>query len=364
MKLSLTFLALAHAVATVQAGLDTDWNITFSKVDQSGSVYTFTYDSIDTARTLDNMKSSVMNYDCDETSTFASNVHGNPFDVGVDYVVDAMDMTLADGTAQVIVSMDMEKAVAEGSGSLWTAGDNGGGTLKYCVRSGLFAGDNEVNYLENLVTVTIRMEGGFSVSDISVDEKAKVEDTKNQRYGVTANLCSSGDGTDGAFLQGSLICVEVNPDDDSSDVEVTEIKEFGWWSGDEENRGNEFDTEGDENYTEQVALPLAGDGLTSYAGYGSNTFSTILYAQFYESGIPVEGAGSATLAFKARRLGASGSEMNRRVLQGIDAEQKFDIVADIVKSDDSPTALQTAGGATASFVVTIVGLVVGAVLLA
>ena len=154
----------------------------------------------------------------------------------------------------------------------------------------------------------------------------------------------------GAFLQGSLICVKVSPS--SPDVEVTSISAFTWT--------NES-TENTEDITTQAALPIAGgDGLSSYAG--TDEFSTILYAQFYESGIPVKGAGTANLGFTtARRLGASGS--NGRVLQEVDAVQEFDIVADIVKSDDSPTALQTAGGATASFVVTIVGLV-GAILLA
>ena len=263
-------------------------------------------------------------------------------------IADSTDDT---GVATVVVDMQTRTAAAQGD--LWTAvGPDGGGTLSYCVRYGLFAGGNEVNFSETVVTLTITMEGGFEVPSFEVAEKAKTESTQAQEYTVSAALCSTGDGTDGAFLQGSLICVKVSPS--SPDVEVTSISEFTWTNESIENT---------EDITTQAALPIAGgDGLSSYAG--TDEFSTILYAQFYESGIQVKGAGTANLGFTtARRLGASGSEKNGRVLQEADATQEFDITADLVKSNDSPTSLQTAGGATASFVVTIVGLV-GAVLLA
>ncbi|OEU23530.1 hypothetical protein FRACYDRAFT_216380 [Fragilariopsis cylindrus CCMP1102] len=351
MKLSLTFLALA--VATVQADLTTKWNIEFGTATQVGSVYTFTYDDIGTEMALSNMKSSVTLGDC-TGAAFASNDAGT---AAITSPVDAMTMTFAastDDTGMATVVVDMQTKIAAAQGALWTAvGPDGGGTLKYCVRYGLFAaGDNEVNFSETVVTLTITMEGGFEVPSFEVAEKAKTESTQAQEYTVSAALCSTGDGTDGAFLQGSLICVKVSPS--SPDVEVTSISEFTWT--------NES-TENTEDITTQAALPIAGgDGLSSYAG--TDEFSTILYAQFYESGIPVKGAGTANLGFTtARRLGASGSENNGRVLQEVDAVQEFEIVADIVRSDDSPSALQTAGGATASFVVTIVGLV-GAVLLA
>ena len=350
MKLSLTFLALA--VATVQADLTTKWNLALGESAQEGDLYTFTYIGIGSEMTLSNMKSSVTAGEC-EGDAYALNAGGEVVGDLVSPVGD-MTMTFADSTTDTgvaTVTVDMNTKTASGT-PLWTAeGDDGGGTLSYCVRYGLFAGDNEVNFSETVVTLTITMEGGFEVPSFEVAEKAKTESTQAQEYTVSAALCSTGDGTDGAFLQGSLICVKVSPS--SPDVEVTSISAFTWT--------NES-TENTEDITTQAALPIAGgDGLSSYAG--TDEFSTILYAQFYESGIPVKGAGTANLGFTtARRLGAS-SGSNGRVLQEVDAVQEFDIVADIVKSDDAPTALQTAGGATASFVVTIVGLV-GAVLLA
>ena len=344
MKLSLTFLALA--VATVQADLTTKWNLALGESAQEGDLYTFTYIGIGSEMTLSNMKSSVTAGEC-EGDAYALNAGGEVVGDLVSPVGD-MTMTFADSTTDTgvaTVTVDMNTKTASGT-PLWTAeGDDGGGTLSYCVRYGLFAGDNEVNFSETVVTLTITMVGGFEVPSFAVAEKDRTESSQEQAYTVDAALCvgTEGTGAGNAFLQGSLICVLVTPS--STDVEITEITDFTWTNN------NPLGA------TTQVALPNT-DGLTSY-DTGTDTFSTILYAQFYESGIPVNGAGTASLGFTTgRRLGASG-----RVLQEVDAVQEFDIVADIVKSDDAPTALQTAGGATASFVVTIVGLV-GAVLLA
>jgi len=359
MKLSLTFLAFA--VATVQADLTPKWNLDFDASTQVGDLYTFTYNGIGSEMALSNMKSSVTAGEC-EGDAYALNAGG---DVVGDLLspVGDMTMTFADstddtGVATVVVDMNNEAAAEQTD--LWASdGTNGGGgTLKYCLRYGLWAGagaagEKEINFSETIVTVTITMVGGFAVSSIDVTEKEKETSSQEQAYTVNAALCAGTEGTGGvagnAFIQGSLICVKVTPS--STDVEIASITDFTWTN------------ENPLGATTQVALPNT-DGLTSY-DTGTDTFSTILYAQFYESGIPVKGAGTANLGFTtgARRLGASGSEMNGRVLQEVDAEQEFDIVADIVKSDDSPTALQTAGGATASFVVTTVGLV-GAVLLA
>ena len=359
MKLSLTFLALA--VTTVQADLTTKWNIDKVVATSEGDLYTFTYSGIGAEMALSNMRSNIIGGDCDGT-TYASEGYGNA-DVKLD-PVDSLTTGLNSGVATVEVNLNT-KAAAEQT-DLWTPTvdsdgvSDGGGTLKYCLRYGLWAGVgagvNEINFSETLVTVTITMEGGIEVSSIQVTEKDKETSSQAQAYTVTAALCGGAQGT--AFEQGSLICVKVTPS--SADVEISNIADFTWTNNDDPD-------DPDPNFvaTTQVALPNA-DGLTSYDDVAAaDTFSTILYAQFYESGIPVKGAGTANLGFTtARRLGASsGSGKNGRVLQEVDAVQEFDIVADIVKSDDSPTALQTAGGATASFVVTIVGLV-GAVLLA
>jgi FlaG/FlaF family flagellin (archaellin) len=348
MKLSLTFLALA--IATVQADLTSKWNLDFLSADQVGSLYTFTYQNIGDEMLLSNMQASVTVGDC-SGAAIASN-DGGVATLGVP--VDGMTLGFTPGadpnTGTAVVGVDMSTKTAAADGTLWTAlGTEGGGTLSFCVRYGLFAAGNEINFSETEVSLVITMVGGFEVPSFTAAEKEKTESTQAQEYTVTAALCSTGDGAAGAFLQGSLICVKVSPS--STDVEITSITTFGWTN-----------SNGQAEPTTQSALPLlGGDGLSSYDELIPDTFSTILYAQFYESGIPVSGSGSANLGFTAGRRLGSGN--NGRVLQEIDAVQEFDIVADIVKSEDSPTALQTAGGATASFVVTIVGLI-GAVLLA
>jgi len=350
MKLSLTFLALA--VATVQADLTTKWNLAFGEASQDGSVYTLTYTDIGTDMALTNMISSVTAGDCEGT-LYAQNNAGTAG--GLLTPVDAMTMSFegsSDNTGVATVTVDIDTKTAVDEGSLWTAvGTEGGGKLEYCVRYGLYASTNEINFSETVVTFTITMVGGFAVPSFEVAEKDKSASAQTAAYTVSAALC---DGAVGPFNQGALICVNVLPS--SGDVEITDVTDFEWTNAAGIAEGSSLAA------STQVAIPNE-DGLTEYVD-GSDTFSTILYAEFYESGIAVAGSGVATLGFTTvRRLGASGSEKNGRVLQEADVVQEFDIVADIVKSDDSPTALQTAGGATASFVVTIVGLV-GAVLLA
>jgi hypothetical protein len=342
MKLSLTFLALA--VATVQADLASQWNINYVTAAKAGDVYTFSYDQLGNEMSIGNMQAKVFKGDC-EGATYATFTSA---DLVVDTEVTGLtvDFTAGDGTnndGSTVVGVTLDPAAAAQDTGLWTAqGTDGGGTMEFCVRYGLYSGTNEINYSETIVTLVITMVGGFAVEAFDVSEKEKETSTQTQAYTVAATLCSGG--ADPTFLQGALICVIVEPD--STDVVVSSISAFSWTNGVGQ---------------DQIAVPNL-DGLTSYDEVAAgNTFSTILYAQFYEVGIPVSGTGTANLAFARRRLGSD----NGRALQelGADAEQDFSIVADIVKSEDGPTALQTAGGATASFVVTIFGLV-GAVLLA
>jgi hypothetical protein len=343
MKLSLTFLALA--VATVQADLESQWNMNFVSAAKVNDVYTIYFDQIGDEMALLNMQAKVLDKECGGP---AYAVFGPSSAAGAEVtaLTVAFNPSSAVGANDGTVAVDVTVAAAEAAKSaMWTpSGIEGGGSMEFCVRYSLYTdnGLNEINYAETLITLTVTMEGGFTVEDFAVSEKDKETSTQTQAYVVEATLCADQASP---FLQGSLICVNVAPS--STDVVVTSISDFTWTNGAQT----------------QIALPTAGgDGLTSYEPTAPGTFSTILYAQFYETGTPVSGAGTANLGFAARRLGSD----NGRALQELgaaDAVQDFSIVADIVKSDDSPTALQTAGGATASFVVTIFGLV-GAVLLA
>jgi hypothetical protein len=336
MKLSLTFLALA--VATVQASLQDRWNINTGVADKAGDVYMFNYDTLGNDVVIEDMQAKVYKKDCEGTAyaTYTSAGDTTSAEV-VSLTVVFTDGTVNDGSAEVGVTLNPGEAAKDLN--LWTpVGNEGAGLMEFCVRYSLYSSTTEINYAETIVTLTVTMDGGIAIENLNVSEKDRTTSEQNAAYAVEATLCS---GTDTDFRQGSLICVVV--DSISNDVEVTAINGFSWT--------NSIDT--------QIALPNT-DGLTTLDQV--NMFSTILYAQFYENGTPVSGTGSANLAFKSRRLGSD----NGRALQELgaaDAVQDFSIVADLVKSEDGPTALQTAGGATASFVVTIFGLV-GAVLLA
>jgi hypothetical protein len=332
MKLSLTFLALA--VATVQADLSDNWKIGLPTVESTDpNEYTFTYILGDVAD-QDNRKVTVKEGDCtDDIVSVTGAVLVSP-----NNVITGLTSVYTTPTAVVVVTMDNEQA-AEDTGMFTIDNTDGGGVIEFCVRYSLYEGNDEVNYVESIVSLDVTMDGAFAVTGVTVSEKTKVTKSETQTYAVSAALCSSNT----AFLQGSLICVQVSPDV-PGDVVVSGITDFTW----------------DNGQLTQIAIDATvGQSLSSYTT-GTATFDTILLAAFYEAGLAVSGTGAATLAFASRRLG------NGRAIQEIDAAdavQDFSIVVDIVKSDDAPTALQTAGGATVSFVVTIVGLV-GAVLLA
>lgn len=341
----ITILALA---TTAQADLTSKWNINYDTTTSDGNTYTFTYNTLGDGVDSTSMAASVYDKTCEGT------VFAEVSTAGLVTDSTAMGATMTntagagadDGTATVVVTMVPDQAAAS---SIWTDGGDGtgSGTMEFCVRYGLFAATNEINFSETLVTLAVTMDGGFTIDSVSVAEKEKKTSEQTQEYSVNAALCDGTVPVGGSFLQGSLVCVKVTPS--NADVEISAITSFTWSNG----------------ATDQVALAasaVADDGLTSLDS--TDQFSTILYAQFYESGIAVSGAGSANLGFKtARRLGSGSDGRSLQDLGAADAVQDFSIVADIVKSDDSPTALQTAGGATASFVVTIFGLV-GAVLLA
>jgi hypothetical protein len=343
----ITILALA---TTAQADLTSKWNINYVTTAAVDNTYTFTYDTLGDGMVSTNMAASVYDKTCEGTvfaEVSTAGVVTDSTEMGATMTNTASAGSGADdGTATVVVTMVPDLAAAS---SIWTLGSDGtgSGTMEFCVRYGLFAGTNEINFSETLVTLAVTMDGGFTIDSVLVAEKEKTTSTQTQEYSVDAALCAGTVPDSGSFLQGSLVCVKVTPS--NADVEISAITSFTWTNG----------------VTSQVALAdsvVGDDALTSIDS--TDQFSTILYAQFYESGIAVSGTGSANLGFKvARRLGSGSDGRSLQDLGAADAVQDFSIVADIVKSDDSPTALQTAGGATASFVVTIFGLV-GAVLLA
>jgi len=244
------------------------------------------------------------------------------------------------------------------------------GYMRFCVRSeigytmgGVF---EAVNFIETLVTVKYDLTAGFVVDSFAVEAKDRVEVTEvKDEYLLVAYLCDSngadvsetvGVAGSSPFQQGSLVTVCVEPDNvaQSDGIVMNGITDFSWTRTDiTPNVVQEaiFVTTDPDGTT--FGSP-SGNGLTSYndnsclqADYC--TFSSILFADFYQSVGAAGGSGNANLAFEeiARRLGeVDGEVAERRQLQADGGQSTFDIDVQVQNLDDGPGALKTAGGAT------------------
>jgi len=267
--------------------------------------------------------------------------------------------------------------------------------MKFCVRIGLIAVDdsdstknNEINFQETEVTLSVTMSGGFDITSFAVAPKAKTSDAAAQTYQVNAKLCDDAqqapkDGG-GKFNQGAAIRVCITPDDKAivDGVVMTTVDSFKWTRtySDDAVTGAVSPTVQDAVVINEGVSTLSNDGLSLYgdadkanAEQPQIVITSVLFAKFYETDGTVSADGSATMAFPtgpaaaagtARRLG--NSDNKRNLQDGGTAAAPFEMTATLNKADDGPAALQqTAGGAGTSITVvaTIVGLV-SAILLA
>merc|ERR1712232_299674 len=213
-----------------------------------------------------------------------------------------------------------------------------------------------VNFLENLITMTIDLSAGFTVDSFEVAPKDKIESTATQTYNVDAKLCV-GSGVDSnavkadppagtIYNQGSLITVCVHPDGDaaSDGIVMNNIDSYTW-------KRQDPDVDGvtpPEIYQNAIGSGTAdGNGLTTFTDCNGSdvcVFDSILFAQFYATQGAVSGDGIATLQFDtARRLRANS---NGRQLQQAESAADFGLNVDVSALDDGPGELATAGGAT------------------
>jgi len=248
--------------------------------------------------------------------------------------------------------------------------------MKFCVRIGLFTGDQEINFLETVVTLTVTMSGDFSVDAFNVAPKEKTTTTAAQSYSVTAELCGNTygvvqatKGIGGSFNQGSAISVCIFPKGDAitDGVFMRSVDKFEW---------NRADIGQDQSVINQ--LPSADAQFATLSDVISSTdglsqiylrpalqdmqvivVTSVLFAAFYTTAGQVTASGSASMEFPtSRRL----RDSNGRNLQEDDEPlaSAFDFSAGVNKAEDGPAALtQTAGGAATS--ITVVGTIIGLV---
>jgi len=400
---TLLLVPFSEAVDDLQAR----WNIENVAATNDRNKFTFSYSGTSkswlTNDNADNVveKVQITMYDFDCKPTTAS-VNANEATYGQIGIVDTTaDEFVMDSLAYGVASPDalefkfttVPKNMAKNN-KITGLTVNDKSDMKFCVRIGLIAVDdsdstknNEINFQETEVTLSVTMSGGFDITSFAVAPKAKTSDAAAQTYQVNAKLCDDAqqapkDGG-GKFNQGAAIRVCITPDDKAivDGVVMTTVDSFKW------TRTYSDDASGAVAPTVQDAVVindgvsiLSNDGLSLYgdadkanAEQPQIVITSVLFAKFYETDGTVSADGSATMAFPtgpaaaagtARRLG--NSDNKRNLQDGGTAAAPFEMTATLNKADDGPAALQqTAGGTGTSITVvaTIVGLV-SAILLA
>jgi len=221
----------------------------------------------------------------------------------------------------------------------------------------------EVNSIESMLTIKYDLASEINLSEFNVAPKIKDTSTGSKEYAVEAALCP---GSDTSFNQGSLICVEVKPNDDSADdgIVMRSIDSFDWTR---DNIVQPAITDSNAISDNQLT------SITCDANSDSCSINSVLFADFYESAGVVTGSGSATMMFKTDRralMGGSASASGRSLQDTAAiaaATSEFDIAISVgVSDEDGVGALKTAGGASllfgstsalASIIVIVVGLV-------
>jgi len=327
------------------------WTAADNKIDLNYAVSTFITEA--------NPSVEIFDGDCGEGA--------NPKTTGFTYALTGLEGTeidvsgafTADGrTSELDVTVDPQTLSSDPD--LFTDNGDNSASIVFCIRYSLdAAGDLEVNFLENLITMNIDLSAGFSVEAFSVTPKDKIEQTATQTYNVDAKLCV-GTGADAnaikadppvdtVYNQGSLITVCVYPDTDAEGdgIVMNSIDSYSWKRQDPDVNGVTPPEINQNAIVGGAADPATG--LTTFDsscnGNAVCVFDTILFAQFYATEGSVSGEGIATLQFARRRLG-SNSNGNQRKLQQADQASEFGLNVDVNALDDGPGALATAGGAT------------------
>jgi hypothetical protein len=270
----------------------------------------------------------------------------------------------------------------------------------------------EVNFIETLVEIEYDMASGFSVDAFAVAPKDRQLTTIEESYedALIAYLCigpqhpefdpatdyevvslsngevyqkpyqltdydASNGPTGKKFNQGALInvCVQVKDEFAAQDIVLKDLLTFSWIRQGGTTFDNAIGGGSGNNVINQVAIVTqggigtqAGNYLTSFVS-GSCTnqywcdFSSVLFAQFYNTDGEVSGAGDASLQFLTtrRRLG----QEQRRLQEG-PGTAGMDISIDVNGEVEGPGDLKTAGGASKATVFASVVAFVGAALLA
>lgn len=397
MKLSLPLLSAGLFFATgANATLEAAWNIDEPTITANGPVFTQVYTGITQGE--DRMKMQFYGPNCKDPDQaegfqqYGTLMGGTESGFGDGYFSDATVIVTA-GTASLWYTVNSEAMTdavySTGIGitsPIFNAGTSATPTDTniFCIRFGLTTsgGAQEINFNEAVVTMTISMDGSFTVAGVNVAPKDKSAAATTQNYSANAYLCNQDTGADttdqntltSPFKQGEpiTICVVAQELDESDNtngpttvVEIAGLTLFDWT------------LDGSSPILSQPAFPdptTNGLGLSQQLGNGNGylgssatagfMFQSILFAGFYAQVGVVTGAGTADLQFiTRRRLGED--QQDERALQD-NIASAVGVSAPVTAETDGPAPLQTAGGAIVSMASTVIGIagLISAILLA
>lgn len=393
MKLSLPLLSAGLFFATgANAVLEAAWNIDDEPtITAEGPVFTQVYTGISQAQS--SMKMQFYGPNCkdpDQAEGFEQYGtllgDGTASGFGAGYFSDAV-LTVTGTSASLTYKVDSETMTEASEDNVdpifnqGTLADPSDSNV-FCIRFGLTTpgGAQEINFNEAVVTMTISMDGSFTVAGVNVAPKDKSEAATTQNYSANAYLCNEISGADttldntvaSPFRQGEpiTICVVAQElDENTSENGPTTVVEI--------NGLTKFDWTLDGGTLSQPAFPdpsTNGLGLSQQLGAGTGVlgsssttgfmFQSILFAGFYAQVGVVTGVGTADLQFITRRRLGEDQQDGRALQDNI--ASAVGVSAPVTAETDGPPPMQTAGGAIVSMTSTVIGIagLVSAILLA
>jgi len=251
--------------------------------------------------------------------------------------------------------------------------NHGGGDaqVQFCLRNQLFITDldKEINYLETIVTLTVKMKDCFKLDEFNVAPNEKDTQEAADAFNLEGYLCD-GDNIEypdageevapASFSQGEMIRVCVRPNEEARDNEIymRYIDSL------------QFTLDGGAPIQDAVvgpneASPLGLSQVYCESGDDVCAVETILFATFYESDSFVDISGSAVmqfgstpLALQRRRYLKSGRNLQED--QSEASSKEFDVQAGISKASDE---FRSASGSNPTQAVSFLGcLLAGAAL--
>jgi hypothetical protein len=229
-------------------------------------------------------------------------------------------------------------------------------TVDFCLRFSLhtpdIAGNDEVNFLETIVTLFVDLTDGFEIGSIAVAPYDRCELEAAEEFFVEGYFCEEGNEPDAEVIipvhnQGDVVKICVRPVQDAREnfsIRMRRIVSF-------------YFERGAIRQEAIVNTEPAPNGLTDLwcePGYAICHFETILFANFYQSLGSVNGTGFADMQFGGEPSSDSVTPKNyRRLLRenprdlqedaaGPSAE--FDMEISIVPVDQVPSAASSSGG--------------------